>query len=310
MDELPLSILENMRDAFDVFSGPSRAGDTDATEAGYDRELLGLGIYPPLPVMGEYLVWGFRILESLGAAGNAAVRTVRLSDDPAEAIAAALKLEDRKDAYTWEEKAGISDLVDRFGLSEPEKRRIERLVQTQGSFLAALNQYRPLPAELKSLVEEGSVDLKTARTVRDLPGEAVSRLERLTAGLSFSRRRELFVLFNEIVIRDAPEGEEISEFLSRVEEAADPVETVRRARFPELEALEESFAVFKESLLGGSGIELRAPKNFEGSRFSVSFSFETDRQLDRILDTLKTLRGNTDELYRLLYGPLRPDLSD
>ncbi|MFP4563116.1 MAG: hypothetical protein ACLFRY_07370 [Spirochaetia bacterium] len=310
MDELPLSILENMQDAFDVFSAPSMAGDGDASEDGYDRELLGLGLYPPLPVMGEYLVWGFRILESLKAAGDAAVRTVRLPDDPAEAITAALKLEGRKDGYSWEEKAGISDLVDRFGLSEPEKRRIERLVQTRGSFLAALNQYRHLPTELKSLVEEGAVDLKTARTVRDLPTEVISRLKRLAAGLSFSRRRELFLLFNEIVFRDAPEEAEISEFLSRVEEAADPVETVRRARFPELDALEESFAVFKERFLGGSGIELRAPKNFEGSRFSVSFSFETDRQLDRILDTLETLRGNTDELYRLLYGPLRPDLSD
>ena len=117
-------------------------------------------------------------------------------------------------------------------------------------------------------------------------------------------------MVHEVVSRDSPEAEEMSEFLRRLEEAADPVETVRKARFPELEELQESFAAFKEKFLGGSGIDLRAPGNFEGSRFSVSFTFETDRQLERILGTLEKLRGNTDELYRLLYGPLRPDLSD
>ena len=324
MDEISLSEIGKLRNDFDVFSehpgaAPSEeaASEEPARVPGggipygrYGRRLVERGIYPPLPVMGEYLVWGFRLLDVFRAADTGSVRTVRLPDAPAEAVAAALNLEDRRDEYSWKEKERLAELIERFRLSGEEKRRIEGLVQTKGSFLASLIQYRPLPAELKRMVEAGALDLKTAWTVRGLPEDALPRLRGLAADISFSRRRELFVLTAEVAIRDDLSGSQLSDFLGILEEAADPAEAVRRARFPELEELEENFGAFKERFLAGSGIDLRAPKNFEGSRFSVAFSFETDRQLDRILGALHTLRDNTNELYRLLYGPLRPDLSD
>jgi hypothetical protein len=312
MDDISLSEIENLRRDFDVFVRP---------EAGrYDPGLLERGIYPPLPVMGEYLVWGFRLVEVFRTAGLDTVRTVRLPGrlpgDPAGAVVTALKLEDRRDGYSWEEKEKLAGLIEEFGLSEADKRRIEGYVQAKGSFLAALPQYRSLPPELKNMVEAGAMDLKTAWTARSLPDKTLSRLDELAADLSFSRRRELFVMTAEITARDGLSEEGLSDFVDLLEEAAgpettdDPVAAARRVRFPELGSLERKFAAIKDRFLAGSGIDLRAPKNFEGSRFSVSFAFETDRQLDRIIDSLKTLRDNTDELYRLLYGPLRPDLSD
>lgn len=310
MDEISLTSLERLRADFDVFAVPGPADTEDIGSDRFDAELIRRGIYSPLPVMGEYLVWGFRLIGLFRAAGVAGVRTVRLPEDPTGAIAAALKLEDRRDGYSWREKEGIAQLVERFGLSGPEKSRIEGLVQSKGSFLIMIEQYRALPVELKRMVDADRMDVKTAWTVRDLPEEALIRLGALSSDMSFSRRRELFVMAREVVMRDSLGENGISSLLRRLEESGDPTEAVRKERFPGLESLEDSFAVFRERVLSGSGIEVRPPKYFEGSRFSVSFSFESDRQLDRILEKLHTVRENTYELSRLLYGPLRSDIPD
>ncbi len=124
----------------------------------------------------------------------------------------------------------------------------------------------------------------------------------------------------EIAQRDALGDEELAAVVSEVAGAAgsagrrpheaagaasadparDPLSALRRRRYPTLSGLEARFEAIAGRALSGSGVRLSPPPNFEGSRFTVEFTFDSRRELEKRVEALSALEDEVDELSRLL----------
>jgi hypothetical protein len=280
MRQLTLAELEALDPALDLF----RASPPPPPE------LAEAGLHPPLPVCGGVLVWGFPLLRAARAAGRTVLECRLLgARTPAELLALALRLEARPGAYLWSEKLAMHRYARARGLSV--------------AALAGLIEGRPdpgleekvecfarLPAAPAALVEQGVLDLRTASGLRELPEEVFP----LAAGarLSHSERRQFLGL-----LRDA--GLDAPACLAAARAALAgprPLDALRGLAFPALASLRQQWEDLEESILGGSGVSLRPPEDFEGERFEVRFRFRSREGLARRLAALSRLETRYDEL--------------
>jgi hypothetical protein len=288
MPQLTLAELDCLDPALDLFPAapPARA------------ELLAAGLHPPLPVCGRSLVWGFGLLAAARSAGLPGLECRRIAErSPEEMLALALRLEGRAGAYRWGEKLGLLGFARSRGFSlgkldlliegrvDP---RLERRVQ----------EYSGLPGSLRGLVDRSALDLRTALAVRGLPEPAFELAG--SAGLSFSERRAFLGLLHEAVARLRLSPEETLAAARRALEDARPLEALRERVFPTLAAMRRRWEELAEELVGGSGVRLLPPEDFEGDLFEVSFRFRTRQALARRLGALARVRGRFDELSEFL----------
>ena len=280
MAELTLAELEGLDPALDLFrASPS-----------VSPELAEAGLHPPLPVCGPVLAWGFPLLAAARAAGKTALECRLLGErTPAGLLALALRLEARPGAYRWSEKLAMHRYARArgFALGELagliEGRPDPRLEQRVEGFAA-------LPPALGALVEQGSLDLRTASGLRDLPEQVYPLIG--SAALSFSERRSFLCL-----LRDARlEGEAALAAARAALAGPRPLEALGGLAFPALADLRRSWAALEESILGGSGVSLKPPDFFEGERLEVRFSFRSKEGLARRLAALARLEARFDEL--------------
>lgn len=294
MTTIVIEELLDLRRDFDIFP------DAPTPSA----ELVRLGLVPPLVVMGTYLVWGRPLLEVAEKIGTAELQVREIETDITGALKTALRLENRVDRFTWREKAlllrFISDRPD-IGAQREEIREIEALVQTEGSFIPGTKKFECLPAHIKELAAAELIDLKTAEQITVLPEKVVADLLKAVKQVSFSARRQLLVMFAEIIKRDRLSDSAAAERAGRLLEAPDPIAEVRRLRYPGLSELQAAFDSFRERYVKGSGVEIVPPQNFEGGSFGVRFSWRSDKQFQRVLETLHRLEEKGDELFRLLF---------
>jgi len=280
MRELRLAELEALDPALDLFQA-SRPLAPELAEA---------GLHPPLPVCGSVLAWGFPLLSAARAAGRTALECRLLGERaPADLLALALRLEARPGAYRWSEKLAMHRYAQARGFSV--------------AGLAGLIEGRPdpgleekvecfagLPPALAVLVEQGGLDLRTAAGLRELPEEVFS----LAAGgrLSHSERRQFLGL-----LRDAGLDRPACLRAALMALAGSrPLEALRGLAFPALASLRQEWAALEESILGGSGVSLQPPADFEGERFEVRFRFRSREGLARRLAALARLEARFDEL--------------
>jgi hypothetical protein len=298
--ESPLERIEALDRELDLFpEGPAPAD-----------ELVAGGFHPPLPIGGEILIWGHRLVRAARRLGvpRLPCRLVEMTE-PVDLLALALRLEDRAGRYTWEEKERMLAWLARRAGDRPDSwLRLEPLIEGAGRarVFAGIRRYDRLSAPLQAMVRRGRLDLKSAARLDGLPADVFELLERAEAGgpgsgpavrLSSSERRILLEELREAARRS---GRDPADLLRRALQAVDPREEIRRLRRPELAALEDRFAALRRRLLDGTGIRLAAPAGFEGDGFQVSFSFESRQALRGRLAALGGLEERSDELFDLL----------
>ncbi len=268
------------------------------------RELLQLGLYSPLLVCRENLVWGFHILYAASELGeeelfckNVGGLTIK------EMLKLALKLEARPGRYSWIEKENMFMLLrsvdDAPGLGE-----LSGLIEGREdpNLADKIESFSQLNPSLKQLVAEQLLDLKTALKARYIP-EAVFLLMHEAEKkklFSFSSRRLFLLRLSEIILKKRMNNLEILSSLERALTAGNPLEMITRLRYPELSQMEDRFDLLRNSIFKGTGIRLEAPSFFEGDSFSVSFNFNNSKNLAGKIHALANLKGKCDELFALL----------
>jgi hypothetical protein len=258
------------------------------------------GLLPPLPVRGEELVWGYHILRKAEKLGCSELYILPLALSKGEALSLALTLEGRCDRYSWEEKAAILSCMRREDEPVAPDPAILSLVQSEGSFIPLTERYAAFPGHLRSLVDCGVIDMKTAETVESLPPGVVARLDELGQNASFSQRRQLFIWMYEIIERDRLSPEQAEQKIDELP-GKGWFEEVRRLRFPAITSLEKSVDEFRNRYVRGTGIDLKPPPQFEGDAYTVRFEWKTAKQMERIIENLKIINEHRDELFQLLF---------
>jgi len=274
----------------------SRRFDLFDAKPGYDPDLLRWRIFPPLPVCGDDLVWGFRLLKAAQSEGLDELPVVEI--DTRGRLLCALKLENRAGRYSWKERLSVFELYRELsGEEEPDS--ISLAVSGDRGFFPRMERYASLPGHLRKAVDGGRLDLGIAEKASALP-EAACNLAFSHPGLSFSRVREFLVTLSEIRMRDSLQDEQVRALAEEALAAGDPIEAIREARYPQLSGLARRFDAIRERYTGRTGVSLEAPANFEGDGFTVSYSFSTKAEFQKKLRALEKLEEGCDRLAELL----------
>jgi hypothetical protein len=257
-------------------------------------------LYPPLPVTDEHLIWGFALLKQAEEAGVDSLMCRKLEVGPLEGLVIALTLENRCGQYSWREKSNIYTFLEHHGyLADSDK--VAPLVEKGGSFAEQVQKFHTLSDTAAELVDRGMLDLKTGLRVKTLPESVFSLFLHSSCDLSFSTRRLVMAWLFEIAVRDQLAAAKVEELAREILDSDKPKQCCQHHRFPGLSAMYEEFEAFRKQHLSGSGIEITPPPSFEGERFTVTFSFNSTRNLEEKINTLKKIRDHSDEMFRLLY---------
>ena len=285
-----VAFLKELKRTFDIFlDSPSPPED-----------LVKNNLVPPLPIRGKELVWGYAILRKAEEMGCSELYTMPMEISKGEALYLALSLEGRSDKYSWREKAAIHSVMRSEDDPVEETTELLSLVQSEGSFIPLAERFIAFPDHIRLLVERGVIDIKTAEAVEFLDPAVVSRLEGLCEKASFSQRRQLFTWMYEIIRRDGLSPDEAAAMLDHMSRES-VIGAVRKVRFPTLTSLEEAVDNFRNRYVRGSGIDLKPPPQFEGENYVIRFEWKTGKQMERIIEDLRTMNENRDELFRLLF---------
>ena len=286
MRYMKLSGIEGLSQRFDLFD----------PEPAYDPELLKAGLFSPLALCGDDLVWGFRLLKAAVLEGFDELPVIEL--EPRDRLLIALKLEDRTGRYSWKEQLSICKLYDELSGGE-DAGLISRAVSGNAGFFSRMKRYLTLPGHLKTAIDQGRLDPGIAEKVRTLPEGACLPVFSHT-GLSFSMVREVLVGLTEISLRDGLTDGEVMALSRNVLSAGDPAGAIYRIRNPGLSRLTGRFEAVKERYTRQTGVNLEAPEYFEGDGYTVSFSFSTKTELQRKRKIIERLEEACDELEELL----------
>lgn len=286
MRYLPLSEFVSLSRRFHIFDkGP-----------GYDNTLLTEGLFPPLPVCGNDLVWGFTILS---AAESAGLNELPVVDIPRQgSLLRALKLENRTGKYTWAEQLAIAALCEELGENEDHD-AVSRAVSGNSGFFSRIDRYRKLPGYLANRVNAKRIDLGIAEKITALP-EAACDLVFSACGLSFSQIRGFLVNLAEVSRRDTLSTDEVISRTTDALASTDPAAALDRVRNPGLSDLVARFDRITERYTKGTGVRIEPPQFFEGDGYSISFSFSTGGELERKRKVVEKIEGICDELEDLL----------
>ena len=176
---------------------------------------------------------------------------------------------------------------------------LDRLIADSGSFFAQIEIFLSLGSGLRNLISTGKIDLKTAERLKGMPDEICNRISQ-RSDMSFSDNRIFLTAVKETGLRDGVSDSELVQYAGRLLEGKDPVRMAESGRFPVLTSMKDSFEQIRQKYLKGSGIQLTAPKYFEGDCFDISFSFRNAKQLETQLRILSDLNDGCDELFSLL----------
>lgn len=255
---------------------------------------------PPLPLMGDHIIWGFPLIKLAAEREMQTLWCVSMDVDFGKGLRIALMMENRRDRYLWREKVNIL----RFLRNHPEidiDGDLLGQIQTDGSFIPGTEKFLTLPGHLQNLVADSMIDLKTAEQITRLPEKVLNGLHTIFRKLSFSSRKQLLLMLEEIIKRDNVSGDDIFSLANEVSSSEDPLRTVRQMRYPQLTSMEREVQLFREKFLKGSGIELQPPPDFEGNTYWVRFPWRSARQLKRTIQTLSEMEKAGDGLFDLLF---------
>ena len=260
--------------------------------------ILELGLYPPLPVNGEILVWGFHVVEAAHAFGHKELMCRHVQGSHHDLLSIALELEDRTGSYSVAERAAIAGLVAKADIHD-NLDGLSRLITGGVGFFKQMRSFSELPSWMQGIVAEGKLDIKHGVRFATLP-RRVCEMATTDRALSFSQVRLFLTYVQEAGTRDGLGADALADRVSEILAGSSPLEQVRTWRYPILTKLEGAFEDVRNRYLSETGITLKPPDNFEGDSYAVSFSFRNRGDLTRRIDKLKALKQACDELERLL----------
>mgnify|MGYP006277922147 FL=1 len=245
------------------------------------------------------VVWGWHVLRAADVAGAPAVYVDERRVDPREALLLALVLEGRRGSYRWEEMRRIVDYCREYDIDPNGE--VSRLVTGDSGLLPRVERYRELSPALSSAVETAAVDLKSAERLSGIPEDLLVALLEVAGPLSHSNRRKLLSLVRELTKGRLMEPGPLKGEIERHREDPEKLlALLRRRRYPELSSMEERIDGFNREHLGGSGVALEAPANFEGRSFRVSFSFSNRSEYRSRLSALRHAEDHLEDILELL----------
>lgn len=167
---------------------------------------------------------------------------------------------------------------------------------------ARLKRLGRMPVEVQTAVLEGALAPAMADMLGGLEeglGIALALLFRRLRP-SLNKQREIVIFLLEIAAREETDPKQVLEqaWTGDAERSGDQDpnqqihglrQCLRRRRFPELARAEENFQALRRRLKLGDALQLTPPRDFEGTRLTLSLSFET-------LDDVVHLRAKLDEL--------------
>ncbi len=282
--------IQALRQNFDIFSSTPEI----------PIDLVQKGCIPPLPIMDDYLLWGFSVCKKAVRAGVESLYCCTFPKNLEKGLYIALLMENRTNQYSWKEKAGIVAL----SRSESEivlGKEVQSQIQTEGSFVPSTQIYIDLPDYLKTHVDKGVIDLKTGERIVSLPERVFLELKKVLASSSFSKRRQFLLMLTEVAKREAMSEDDLTVLARELSIADSPFEALRARRYPQLTAMERSIDALQSKYVHGTGIRILPPRDFEGDAFTIRFSWHSKKQLSKVIEHLKRLQEEGDEFFNLLF---------
>ena len=265
-------------------------------------ELLKKDLYP-LPVIdNESVIWGFHIINAAAEIGLETLLCRNVDSKKLlieEKLLIALQCENRCNNYSWDEKEKIYLFINKE-LNGKASNAILSLIQQEGLFINSVSFYNSLSPILKDFIKRDIIDLKTAKNSSNIPKQAWELLGPYLLTLSFSNRRIILTNISEIIKKRFLDSDRSFYFVREILKEENPFEIAIIARYPELSSCTQKFNDFNSAVLKGSGIKLKQPPYFEGSSYSVEFSFKSKKHLGKIIDRLLYLKEKCDEIFELL----------
>jgi ParB family chromosome partitioning protein len=178
---------------------------------------------------------------------------------------------------------------------------------THAAMAAKLKTLCRMPAEVQEAVLEDALSFAMAYELGRMPSEtavAFARLfRRLKTGLN--KQREIVTLVSEIASREGIGSPAVlsdpalawvqeTEELDRSEKTRQLRRRLRQRRFPALIAAENHFQALRQRLRLGESLQLTPPRDFEGTRFTLTLSFEDLEEVGRLRAKLDELAGHPD----------------
>ena len=295
-------------DRFDIFrhtdNGGTDNGGTDS-QCGPEQLMVRPPILGPAEGGTYRVVWGFRyrsFVAELAARRDSPmlpVLSVVGSVDTEEMVKLALRAEDRRGRYGWDEIDRVCTVVaagtDAIGISDG----IRDALDSRHDISDLLDRYRNLAPVLQDALNGESIDIRTAELIPDTLIPRWPRLETLTKDVSFSERRQILRFLADFVRAGVTSPDEIFEELAG-RTGRDALQELRRLRYPTVTDLETRLTEFRNQFTRGRGITVDFPANYEGDYLGVSFRITSDRELTRRIGELQKMEGHVDKLVGLL----------
>lgn len=159
-----------------------------------------------------------------------------------------------------------------------------------------------LPQILQGAIMDDTISLSMAMELKDLPSKCAVAFAQLFGEfkLSLNKQREIVTLVKEIARREGItelallEEPRLQDIIAdhegdRGQRARKIRDYLRRRRFPQIVKAETVFEQHRKQLNLGNDIKLIAPKNFEGTNYTITLTFSS-------IPNLKVLTTRLDQL--------------
>lgn len=260
---------------------------------------------------GYILVSGFRRVDACRRLGWETV-PARVLEAPATMYACALKSVGENSLerpLNLIETSRALRLLDRHapGGPPPPEDAAALGLPTHAGLATRLKTLCRMPAEVQEAVLDETLSFAMACEIGQLeegPAVAFARLfRRLKPGLN--KQREIVTLVSEIACRDGIDSTAVlsepemirvqdAEELDRSQKTQSIRRLLRRRRFPALTAAEDRFHALRRRLKLGANLQLAPPRDFEGTRYTLTLSFERLEEVERLRAQLDALVRHPD----------------
>ncbi len=164
-----------------------------------------------------------------------------------------------------------------------------------------------MPTAIQDAVLEGALSFAMACELGRLEEGLATAFARLFFQLkpSLNKQREIVTLVLEIAGRDGVDPRQVLEEAGRSQEVGSADQDrnqqtqrlrrrLRQRRFPALAAAENNFFALRQRLKLGEALQLTPPRDFEGTRFTLTLSFESGDDVARLQAKLDELIDHPD----------------
>ncbi len=172
---------------------------------------------------------------------------------------------------------------------------------------ARLKRLCRMPVEVQDGILEGALSFAMACELGRLEEHLATAFACLFRRLkpSLSKQREILSLVVEIAGRENVDPRQVLAEcgLTQAMDASDPDRNqqihgirrqLRRRRFPALAAAEHNFFALRQRLRLGAALQLTPPRDFEGTGFTLTLSFQTIEEVARLRSKLDELIDHPD----------------